>query len=619
MKIRLLLLFVIFSVEGFGQSGKIDSLKKVLSENKNIETNISTNNELGFANMGVGDFNSASQYFRTSLELNKNHTNQLQWIRTMQEIGNILSLKGQQKNALDTLLIAKNSIEKEKDSYNKNIILVKIYKNLGDLYSRVGLYDESFAYLYQSINVCKAINDEATLAKNYGTASINYAKLKNFNKAIEFSKNALTIFIKQGNILRVLNSYSNLANMYKESGALDSAVHYNLIAAKLSKENKNDIVQSAVMGLDAEIEREKGNYSIALQKCKALLLFDENGQMESNLGYDYQAMGTIYANMKNYDSSNFYYKKSNVFFLENGMNKEVTTSYDALIKNYLQLNKSDSAKKYYELYSASYDSLLSEEKVASISAQEIKYETSLKEATIATQQTQLSAERKQKYWLYGGICSLALVIGGLSYFYNRIKKQKAQIQHQRQEILHNNRNNIQQLISIFSRQSETVALKENSIANQERLYTLNLLNKLLYENGQSNNANLKDYLVQLGEAKEISSGAVVSIQINTASITLKSNLLKDIGLIINELTTNSIKYAFVGIEKPLIKINVEEQSSILKLVIADNGNGLPTGFDINTEKTSFGLDFVKDLVEQHHGKIKAYNKEGAVFEIELKV
>jgi two-component sensor histidine kinase len=204
------------------------------------------------------------------------------------------------------------------------------------------------------------------------------------------------------------------------------------------------------------------------------------------------------------------------------------------------------------------------------------------------------------------------------YFYKKLHTKNKIIQYQKQEILHNNRNNIQQLISIFSMQSENTENKALLIANQERLYTLNLLNRLLYENSETNAVSMETYVNELGNAKQISSGNVVDIKIYCPNITLSPNIMKDIGLIINELTTNSIKYAFTNIAKPIITIDVKQEAKVIKILIADNGNGLPDDFDINNNRKSFGLDFVKDLVEQHYGSIIAYNKEGAIFEISLK-
>jgi two-component sensor histidine kinase len=502
----------------------------------------------------------------------------------------------------------------EAKKYKNDTICAKINNNLSSIYSSIGLKDSALSSLFKSRNYFEKLK----MKKEVLISNINIAGFENIlNPQSEHPKLLLLSMKKE---IFELNDSALIANWYRILG--DSYSNFNRDSVVMMYEESLNIYN--LLGDKSNLSTVYTNISEYHDLKDGLIDLMNAYKIDKDDSTSFYA-NTCFLIGENYFKQNDF-KNAEKFLLEGkgvseniGAMMEQEKIYKLLATIYFKSDNFLKSSEYYKKSLEIGDSINIEKQNKLRDNLSISYQTKENLNKIAIQQTQLSAERKQKYWLYGGIGSLALVIGGLVYFYNRIKKQKTQIQHQRQEILHNNRNNIQQLISIFSRQSETVALKENSIANQERLYTLNLLNKLLYENGQSNNANVKDYLLQLGEAKEISSGAVVSIQINTPSITLKSNLLKDIGLIINELTTNSIKYAFAGIEKPLIKINVEEHFNFLKLTIADNGNGLPTGFDISTEKTSFGLDFVKDLVEQHHGKIKAYNKEGAIFEIELKV
>ena len=132
--------------------------------------------------------------------------------------------------------------------------------------------------------------------------------------------------------------------------------------------------------------------------------------------------------------------------------------------------------------------------------------------------------------------------------------------------------------------------------------------------------NVNEYLNQLTKAKEIGTGNEVEIKFDSPSIIFKSNMLKDIGLIVNELTTNAIKYAFANKLNPSININLQQQNNQwLNLSVQDNGNGLPNEFNLQDDRQSFGLDFVKDLVQQHHGKLKAFNNNGACFEMQLRI
>ncbi len=600
----------------YGQTNKIDSLKaELLKPEISERQKVYLLNSLGVANMSIGQIYEAKKEFLRAATSGKEID--IESIKSLAEIGNINSIVGESKAGLDTLLLALKYFNDKKID-EKNLVVARLYKYLGDSYSRAANYDKSLYFLMKSINVAKQINDNTLVAKNQNTLAINYSRLKDFKKAIESNFKALEFFKSTNEIIPLGNTYSNIATTYKEWNKNDSAIKYIKLAEEIYAKLNYELGLSAVNALKAEISANSGQEEKALEQYKQNIKLDTKIKLSNNIGYDYQAIGVIFHNKKQYDSANIYLQKALLIYKEGKMSKEIVSTYNVIVDNYIALKNVDSINKYLALYKKANEEFLNEEKIGKIAKNEVIYETGLKEEEIKNQKKTLTTEKKQKKWLRVGIgglffcCSLITI-----FFYKQFKRNKI-VQKQKQEILHNNRNNIQQLISIFSRQSETDAIKENSIANQERLYTLNLLNKLLYENGESNQANVNDYLTQLGAAKEISSGKEVAIQINAPSITLQSNLLKDIGLIINELTTNSIKYAFAKVKNPLIKIDVTQNEKSIHLTIADNGNGLPANFNLNKQRNSFGLDFVKDLVEQHYGSIKTFNNSGACFEIELK-
>ncbi|MGL5890047.1 MAG: sensor histidine kinase, partial [Bacteroidia bacterium] len=104
--------------------------------------------------------------------------------------------------------------------------------------------------------------------------------------------------------------------------------------------------------------------------------------------------------------------------------------------------------------------------------------------------------------------------------------------------------------------------------------------------------------------------------LDLAPIQLNLDIAIPCGLIINELLSNSLKYAFKNKPNGKIQLKLTESKGNIKIVIADNGSGLPETVDYrNTE--SLGLQLVVTLVEQINGKIKQENKKGAKFTIEF--
>jgi two-component sensor histidine kinase len=86
-------------------------------------------------------------------------------------------------------------------------------------------------------------------------------------------------------------------------------------------------------------------------------------------------------------------------------------------------------------------------------------------------------------------------------------------------------------------------------------------------------------------------------------------------LIINELISNSLKHAFEGRTQGTIHVSMRpENNGKFKIVIKDDGVGLPEGLDV-TQTESLGLQLVTMLVEQLQGKLSIVNKRGTSFEI----
>ncbi|MBT3260404.1 MAG: sensor histidine kinase, partial [Deltaproteobacteria bacterium] len=90
-----------------------------------------------------------------------------------------------------------------------------------------------------------------------------------------------------------------------------------------------------------------------------------------------------------------------------------------------------------------------------------------------------------------------------------------------------------------------------------------------------------------------------------------------LGLIINELMSNSLKYAFPDDRGGEIRVSVKKLDTALELIMRDDGVGIPTGLDWKNSST-LGLKLVRTLVEnQLDGSIDMENKNGTKFTIKF--
>jgi PAS domain S-box-containing protein len=177
------------------------------------------------------------------------------------------------------------------------------------------------------------------------------------------------------------------------------------------------------------------------------------------------------------------------------------------------------------------------------------------------------------------------------------------------EVHHRVKNNLQVISSILNLQSSYV--KEQNTLNllrecQNRIKSMAFIHESLYQNKDFSNINFSEYLVLLSKNLLHSYGLVenrVQLVFDVEPVFLNLDLSIPCGLIVNELISNALKYAFPGEKEGVITVSLKPVGEKLHISIADNGAGLPADLDFrNTE--SLGLQLVVTLVEQLNGEIE---------------
>jgi PAS domain S-box-containing protein len=191
------------------------------------------------------------------------------------------------------------------------------------------------------------------------------------------------------------------------------------------------------------------------------------------------------------------------------------------------------------------------------------------------------------------------------------------------EIHHRVKNNLQIISSSLDLQEDYV--KEDPTAvnvlreSQNRVISMAMIHEMLYQSKDLSHINFYDYIRNLTSNLFHSYGAQVSIttEINVEQINLNIETAIPLGLLITELISNSLKYAFSNKDKGKITVSLTEKDGKFKLIISDNGVGLPKEIDFNTEAT-LGLRLVNSLVNQLDGTINLDRSQGTKYTITFK-
>ncbi|MEY3236082.1 MAG: hypothetical protein RI883_183 [Bacteroidota bacterium] len=186
------------------------------------------------------------------------------------------------------------------------------------------------------------------------------------------------------------------------------------------------------------------------------------------------------------------------------------------------------------------------------------------------------------------------------------------------EIHHRVKNNLQVISSILNLQSSFVSDERTLEILEEsrnRIHSMATIHENLYLTTNFSSIDFAGYLENL-TTKLISSYHVKPVVITLRTELSKINLLLDqaipCGLLVNELITNAIKYAFIERNEGEIFIGLKEKKDIIELRIEDNGIGLPPNFEI-LKSNSLGLQLVSTLVEQLDGEINIINGKGTKY------
>ncbi|WP_424358372.1 PAS domain S-box protein [Methanocella sp. MCL-LM] len=186
------------------------------------------------------------------------------------------------------------------------------------------------------------------------------------------------------------------------------------------------------------------------------------------------------------------------------------------------------------------------------------------------------------------------------------------------EIHHRVKNNLQIISSLLNLQSTSLN-KESAAAfreSQNRIKSMALIHEKLYQSRDIAHIDFGEYAGSLTAylARSYTSNPGVNISIDIRDISLGIDQAIPCGLIINELVSNSLKYAFKDGRSGEIKVNLTIEAGKYVLVVSDDGAGLPEGFDFR-DSPSLGLQLVNTLVEQIEGTINMDSERGTKFTI----
>ena len=188
-----------------------------------------------------------------------------------------------------------------------------------------------------------------------------------------------------------------------------------------------------------------------------------------------------------------------------------------------------------------------------------------------------------------------------------------------QEIHHRVKNNLAIISSLIELQKDGLSDEMRGVfqETQTRIRSIALVHEKLYQSERLAEIDISEYVSELSRMiTQTFTGKKRDIEFREDIDSIKISIINAVplGLLINELLSNSFKHAFNGTSKGIVKISFKKGKGEYIISVEDNGVGLPDGFNID-EQASMGMTLVRTLTRQVQGKLKITSDEWTRFEI----
>lgn len=533
--------------------------------------------------------------------------------------------------------------EKKGNQYLAALNKVKIFS--ADQY--LGIHDTTGKIAFEAVEYFKNNNYPEDEASAWFAVGENYRYIGNIKKAQEYYYKAIELITKQENYLLAGIFQNTIFATMLSAGKLPEAkdavkamekyfsrIDYTI--GKILVENywgqyyiatgEFDKAEKALLWADSISDATGFSALKAVNAMHRAVLLDKQHKAKESDSVMLLSLGAASKMLspkliengykdKNGKSSTNPEKK---LFLDRAYLKDSGAAY----LNTLRAQNDSNESPIYQPLLSVFDSSTAMSFNRQIADLETQYKTRIFRDSLKLQQQQtIIAEEKGKtknIVIASTLVLLLLVATGLFLEYRnrkRAEKDKAKIQLLQNEIHHRVKNNlavINRLVEVAGKNSvEDAPL----VTLKNRIKSIELLHNHLYSNeAKTGNISLQSYFEDLCLAIAATFQTTKDIEINVKAPTeVDSTIAEKLGLILNELVTNSFKYAFENREAGNITVTAKPEGKQLNITVQDNGIGMQT--EKNTK--SYGMKLIKGLSNELNGKFTFQNLGGTSFQLSI--
>ncbi len=515
--------------------------------------------------------------------------------------------------------------------------------NIGVAYQARGYLQPALTYQLAAARLREKLPNKIYLSKSYNNIGLIYRIKKDYVKALEYLHKSLVIKLGLADSIGMGTALLNIGSCYQHLKSYDSAVAYANRTLHLSKLTGDSETLAAATGNLGIALLAMGNGEQAIGLMKKAIALSENGPKEEDYFSIYQGIGSYYEKKGDLTLSKKYVQAALDRAIQSNRREQIAIFRKTMAKLYALDNNFNAAFNMLEKASLLSDSLLNEENIRQINEMNISYETAKKEDKIEALTSETLENRimllqgsKQRNRLLTALAFTLIIATIIGYALNQNRKKNLLLSEQKiiiekqlkekevlmREIHHRVKNNLQIISGLLNLQSRHIddpnalqAVREG----RNRVKSIALIHQQLYQRDSLTAINLNHYLKDLLHSLNQSfkdAETPITHELICPETELDVEVAVPIGLIINELVTNSYKYAFAGKSSGKISVTITREEPGIKIVTSDNGVGLPQGFDWQQQK-SFGIKMVGTLVNKLKAEFTINQNNGTSFIINI--
>lgn len=612
---------VFVQTDNFGVS-YLDTLEDALPKIKNDTIYYKVLNDLAYY-WHTRDLKKALDFTEMGLQLTQSKKDTLWNGRFQITQGAVLLRLEQLDSAFSVLQRAKEKVNR-KD-------LPFLNTQLGYVFERRGLLDKAADYAMESLRLGNELNDKHAIALAYSDLSNLFWKQSKFEKGLQYGLKSVKIFEDTG-----LNDLdydftlyvvgNNLLALKREKEALQYFEHAIVIGERYGFYNNLSDIYISLVDLYAFLNEFRKAETAAQQAIKYGELLHNNFLIMRawlSLGKSQYLEGKYQAAISSLE------KCIAVATDDFGDSYFLSQAYNTLGKAYA------SSHNYRDAYAAfaKYDELKNEiftaEADQRISLLQTEFDVAQKENTIQLQEALIKKQQTRQTLISIIAVLLFLFLGLLFYMFraNRRKRRLLQRKNEEKEFLlkeihHRVKNNLEivsSLLALQAAQKDDSKLTDIMQDTQNRVQAMSMVHQRLYQGKNLSTIEMKNYFENLAHyvLESFGKSDKITIKCEMPPLEVDIDMAIPLGLIVNELLTNALKYAFPSDGRGRITIGLIRNKKENNYHLEFSDNGIGQQMDNRDSKTGFGTKLIDLLVYQLGGKLTKNTKKGTHISFEF--